>query len=50
MNTHVLPKAVVLDLDGTLLHSDKTVSERTLSVLNECKKRGMIVVVATARF
>ena len=50
MNTHVLPKAVVLDLDGTLLHSDKTVSEKTLSVLEECKKRGMIVVVATARF
>lgn len=50
MNSNVLPKAVVLDLDGTLLRSDKTVSEKTLSVLDECKKRGIIVVVATARF
>ena len=50
MNTNVLPKAVILDLDGTLLRSDKTVSERTLAVLEECKKKGMVVVVATARF
>ena len=50
MSTNVLPKAVILDLDGTLLRSDKTVSEKTLAVLDECKKRGMIVVVATARF
>ena len=50
MNTNVLPKAVILDLDGTLLRSDKTVSERTLAVLEECKKKGMIIVVATARF
>jgi len=50
MSTNVLPKAVILDLDGTLLRSDRTVSEKTLAVLDECKKRGMIVVVATARF
>ncbi len=50
MNTNVLPKAVILDLDGTLLRSDKTVSERTLAVLEECKKKGMVIVVATARF
>ena len=50
MNTDVLPRAVILDLDGTLLHSDKTVSENTLAVLEECKKKGMIIVVATARF
>jgi len=50
MNTIFLPKAVILDLDGTLLRSDRTVSEKTLAVLDECKKRGMIVVVATARF
>lgn len=50
MNTNVLPKAVILDLDGTLLRSDKTVSERTLAVLEECKKKGIVVVVATARF
>ena len=50
MNTNVLPRAVILDLDGTLLRSDKTVSERTLAVLEECKKKGMVIVVATARF
>lgn len=50
MKANVSPKVVILDLDGTLLRSDKTVSEKTLSVLNECKNRGMIVVVATARF
>ena len=50
MNTNILPKVVILDLDGTLLRSDKTVSEKTLSVIDECKKRGMVIVVATARF
>ena len=43
-------KAVVLDLDGTLLHSDGSISEYTLKVLQECKRRGMLIVVATARF
>lgn len=50
MNNNVLPKAVILDLDGTFLRSDRTVSEKTLSVLYECKKKGMVIVVATARF
>ena len=31
------PKAIILDLDGTLLHSDGTISENTLEVLQECK-------------
>lgn len=43
-------KAVVLDLDGTLLHSDGSISDYTLEVLQECKRRGILVVVATARF
>ncbi len=43
-------KAIVLDLDETLLHSDGSVSEYTLEILHECKKRGIVVVVATARF
>lgn len=34
-------KAVVLDLDETLLHSDGSVSEYTLEILRECKKRGL---------
>ena len=43
-------KAIVLDLDGTLLRSDGGVSEYTLDVLQECKNRGILVVIATARF
>lgn len=43
-------KAIILDLDGTLLHSDGSISEYTLDVLQECKSRGILIVVATARF
>lgn len=43
-------KAIILDLDGTLLHSDGSISEYTLEMLHECKRRGILVVVATARF
>lgn len=43
-------KAVVLDLDETLLHSDGIVSDYTLEVLQKCKNRGIAVIVATARF
>lgn len=43
-------KMIILDLDGTLLRSDKTVSERTLRTLQKCRNRGIIVVIATARF
>jgi len=43
-------KAIILDLDGTLLHSDGSISEDTLKVLQECKNKGILVVVATARF
>lgn len=40
---------VALDLDGTLLRSDGSVSDRTVQILEECKHRGMRVVVATGR-
>jgi len=33
-------KMIVSDLDGTLLKSDKSISEKTKNVLNECKKIG----------
>lgn len=42
-------KTVVVDLDRTLLHTDKTLSEYTIKVLNECKKCGIKIMVATAR-
>ena len=40
---------IVVDLDRTLLHTDKTVSSYTIAVLKECRKRGMKLMVATAR-
>lgn len=42
-------KLIALDLDGTLLRSDKSVSERSIEVLMKCKQSGSQVIVATAR-
>ena len=42
-------KMIVTDLDGTLLKNDKTISDFTLSVFEECRKRGIITAIATAR-
>lgn len=40
---------MVTDLDGTLLRTDKTVSERTVSALTAARAAGMRTAVATAR-
>ena len=40
---------IVTDLDGTLLRTDKTISEYTKSVLNKCRQVGIKVVYATGR-
>jgi Cof subfamily protein (haloacid dehalogenase superfamily) len=50
-NTDILrrARAVVLDLDGTLLRSDLTISERTRLALKGVRKLGLEVVIATAR-
>ena len=42
-------KTIIVDLDRTLLHTDKTLSAYTVNVLNECKKCGIKIMVATAR-
>ena len=42
-------KAIVVDLDRTLLHTDKTLSAYTVDVLRKCKQRGIKIMVATAR-
>lgn len=42
-------KLLLFDLDGTLLKSDKTISARTLSVLNACRERGVLIGVSTSR-
>jgi len=42
-------RLVATDLDGTLLRADKTVSERTVGVLQRVRERGMIVALVTGR-
>ena len=42
-------KAIITDLDRTLLRTDKSLSAYTLSVLQRCKERGIKVMAATAR-
>jgi Cof subfamily protein (haloacid dehalogenase superfamily) len=43
------PKLVATDLDGTLLHSDGTVTDRTREVLDALDARGVTVVFVTGR-
>lgn len=45
----MLIKMVVFDLDGTLLRTDKTVSERTKEALRQCQEAGIKTVYATGR-
>ena len=42
-------KVLIFDLDGTLIRSDKTISPFTLSVLQNCRQKGIKLMVATAR-
>jgi Cof subfamily protein (haloacid dehalogenase superfamily) len=41
--------AIVLDLDGTLLNSNKEVSNRNLNAVLRCCELGLKVIIATAR-
>lgn len=42
-------KLLLFDLDGTLLHSDKSISAYTLDVLEKCREAGILIGIATAR-
>lgn len=42
-------KAIITDLDRTLLRTDKTVSEYTKTILKKCHDKGIILMAATAR-
>lgn len=42
-------KLLLFDLDGTLLRSDKTISQATLKTLQECRQKGILVGVSTSR-
>lgn len=47
MNNEI--KAIITDLDRTLLHTDKSISERTKNALAKCREKGMLIMAATAR-
>lgn len=42
-------KLVAMDMDGTLLRDDKSISDRTKKTIQEAKDKGAIVVLATGR-
>ena len=42
-------KAIIIDLDGTLFNSDKTISQNNLEIINRCISLDYIIIIATAR-
>lgn len=42
-------KAIITDLDRTLLRNDRSISEYTIGTLEKCKGNGLLVIAATAR-
>lgn len=42
-------KLIAIDMDGTLLREDKSVSERTKNAIKAAKEKGVHVVIATGR-
>lgn len=42
-------KTFLFDLDGTLLRSDKSISDYTSCTLRKCKEKGILIGIATAR-
>ena len=42
-------KLLLFDLDGTLLRSDKTISQATLKALQRCRENGILIGVSTSR-
>ena len=45
----MVTKLVAVDLDGTLLRSDETLSSTTIKAIRLCKKNGVIFVITTSR-
>ena len=43
-------KLILTDLDHTLLRQDGSISENTLHVLAECRAKGILFAIATARY
>lgn len=42
-------KLLLFDLDGTLLRSDKTISERIIKALDKCREQGILIGISTSR-
>lgn len=42
-------KLIAIDLDGTLIRNNKTISDYTTTVLQRCRQKGILIAVATAR-
>lgn len=42
-------KLLLFDLDGTLLRSDKTISQATLQAIQACREKDILIGVATSR-
>lgn len=42
-------KALIMDLDGTLLDNSKCISPYSQKVLRQCKNSGILLGIATAR-
>jgi Cof subfamily protein (haloacid dehalogenase superfamily) len=42
-------KAVFIDIDGTLLKSDETISEATFTIIQKLKEKNVLVVLVSAR-
>ena len=42
-------RLLLFDLDGTLLDSRKRISQRNLAAIAECRRKGIMIGVATAR-
>ncbi|HEV7557498.1 MAG TPA: HAD hydrolase family protein, partial [Kofleriaceae bacterium] len=42
-------RLLALDLDGTLLRSDKTIDERDLAAIREVQAAGVTVTIVTGR-
>lgn len=42
-------KLLLFDLDGTLLQTNKTISQQTMQELDDCRKHGIMIGVSTSR-
>lgn len=49
MSTTQPIRLVAVDLDGTLLRSDKTISAHTLETIQQARQQGVVVAIATGR-